>query len=404
MKILTITSLYPNHMEPRHGIFIETRLKQLRARYPQLEQAVIAPVPWFPFAHRCFGRYGQYARIKQEECRDGIVIYHPRYLVLPKIGMLLTPLFLAWSIWRCARQLRRLGFEAEIIDGHYFYPDGVAIALAARWLKLPFVITARGSDINLIADLPWPRRMIAWAGRQASHMITVCESLKTRLAALTQQNNITVLRNGVDAQTFYFSNDHQQQQLRLRLGLSLNARVMLSVGNLVTLKGHDLAIRALAALPGGQLVILGDGPLRGELTALAEALGVSSRVIFTGVVPQSELIRYYRAADLLVLLSSREGWANVLLESMACGTPVVATRVGGSPEVVTDAVAGLLVERRLNDIVAGVERLLAKPPPRLATRQFAERFSWQMTSEGQYLLFSRALKSQPGVSGVRGMP
>ena len=392
MKLLTITSLFPNHVDPKHGIFIDARLRQLRARYPQVQQVVVAPVPWFPVGHRWFGRYGRFARVATEEFRDGIRVLHPRYLVIPKIGMWLTPLLMAITLWRTVRRLRRQGFEPDLIDGHYFYPDGVAIGLASRLLKLPFVVTARGSDINLIARQWLPGKMIAWCCRQAAHRITVCQALKERLAPLCGGRPITVLPNGVDSRRFTLTEERQQPALKRALGLK--GEILLSVGNLVPLKGHHLAIDALADLPGMQLVILGEGPERDALAARAAERGVADRLLMPGALPQAELVRYYGAASCLLLLSSREGMANVLLESMACGTPVVATRVGGTPEVVSAEAAGVLVEREVTAIVAGISQLLAQLPARQATRRHALQFDWRATSDGQYQLFTRLAADQ----------
>lgn len=386
LKLLTISTLYPNHVDQRHGIFIETRLRHLRAQYPQIQHQVIAPVPWFPLSHPVFGPYGKYAKVARQEPRDGIMIHHPRYLVIPKIGMLLTPLTLALSIWRCGRSLRKSGYRPEVIDGHYFYPDGVAIALAARFFDVPFVVTARGSDISLIAQLTLPRQMIRWVGKKANHLITVCQALKDELSKLAAPDHISVMRNGVDLERFHLSEPAQQLALKSQLGLS--GEVMLSVGNLIELKGHHLVIEGLKQLPQMQLVIIGGGEMRAELERLAEQFGVAERIRFTGVMPQAELVDYYRAADLLVLASSREGWANVLLEAMACGTPVVATRVWGTPEVVNSPVAGRLVNRSAKELTEGIRALLAERPERSETRHYAEQFNWQQTSKDQFELFS----------------
>jgi glycosyltransferase involved in cell wall biosynthesis len=164
------------------------------------------------------------------------------------------------------------------------------------------------------------------------------------------------------------------------------------VGNLVPIKGHDLAIRALRLLPEMDLVIIGDGPERLALGALARDLGVADRVTFVGVMAQEDLRHYFGAADALVLASSREGWANVLLESMACGTPVVASRVGGTPEVVTRPEAGLMMAERAPEALAeAVRRLFEHYPERGATRRYAEGFGWAETTTGQLRLFRRVL-------------
>jgi glycosyltransferase involved in cell wall biosynthesis len=148
-------------------------------------------------------------------------------------------------------------------------------------------------------------------------------------------------------------------------------------------------------LPDVKLMVAGSGPDRERLDALARQLGVAGRVRLLGPVPQTELRNYYNAADLLVLASEREGWANVLLESMACGTPVVASAVCGTPEVVTAPEAGrLMAARTPESLVEAVRLLRAASPARSATRRYAERFSWDETTQGQIDLFRNIMTGQ----------
>jgi glycosyltransferase involved in cell wall biosynthesis len=177
------------------------------------------------------------------------------------------------------------------------------------------------------------------------------------------------------------------------------------VGNLLAFKGHGVVIEALSQLPEYELIIAGDGPDRAAFEALAKECGVSARVRFVGSLGQHDLRRYYCAADALVLASSREGWPNVLLEAMACGTPVVATAVGGVPEIVTSRNAGAVLKERSTPALArAVRELLARPPERAATRRFAEQFGWGATTKGQLQLFRRMLavnSSQPAMQAAR---
>lgn len=374
-KLLVATTLYPNEIQFRHGIFVETRLRRL-LETGRFEAEVIAPVPWFPFGGERFGQYAQYARVPRREQRHGIEVHHPRYLVIPKIGMALTPFFLAWAVWRQARRLARAGGAWDLIDAHYYYPDGVSAALVARMLGLPLTITARGSDINVLPNYRLPRRMIAWAARQAAKSIAVSDALRRAMQALGHDaDKIQVLRNGVDLALFA-PGDRSAARERLGLGRT----TLLSVGNLVELKGHHLVIEALAELPDLDLLIVGDGEMRGRLRQLTDRLNLAARVRFLGSVSQEALVDIYGACDVLVLASSREGLPNVVLESMACDTPVVATRVGGIPEVVTEADAGVLVERRdAAHLAEAVWQLLRRYPAPGATRACAERFSWEQT-------------------------
>jgi glycosyltransferase involved in cell wall biosynthesis len=178
----------------------------------------------------------------------------------------------------------------------------------------------------------------------------------------------------------------------VRRKFAIDGPAILSVGHLIPRKGHDIAIRALAELPGYRLLIAGDGPEDAALRSLADDCGVADRVRFLGRMAHDSLPGLYTAVDALILASSREGWANVLLEAMGCGTPVVASNVWGTPEVVAVPEAGILMKDRTpGDLAAAVRQLMANPPDRARTRAYAEQFSWDATTEGQIDLFSGIL-------------
>ncbi len=390
MRILVFTTLYPNAVRPDLGIFVETRLRHLVAA-GHVEAKVLAPVPWFPSTDRRWGEWADWARVPRQETRHGIEVRHPRYLNLPRIGMAMHPFALAATALRAAQAWRREGFEFDAIDSHFFYPDGVAAALIARRLGVPFAITGRGTDLNFYPQWAWPRHWIRHAAAQADALITVCEALKAPLVELGQPpERVHVLRNGVDLQRF-----RPMDRVAARARFDIRGPALASVGHLITRKGHDYVIRALAALPRWQLLIAGDGPERASLEALAAATGVTDRVTFLGRCSQEELAELYSAIDILVLASDREGWANVLLEAMACGTPVVATRIWGTPEVVARPEAGELVERSDADIARGVRALHARLPDRAATRRYAEGFSWDATTRGLEALFRSIVTAYP---------
>lgn len=386
IRTLLFSTLYPNSVRPSHGIFVETRLRHLLAS-GEVETRVVAPVPWFPFKHKHFGEYAKHAAVPRHEIRNGIEIDHPRYLLLPKIGMNSAPYALARAGLKAARKLIAEGYDFDLIDAHYFYPDGVAATMIGKALNKPVVITARGTDINLIPQYPKPKRMILQAAKDCAAMITVCTALKDAIVGLggTAQK-ITALRNGVDLQLFQ---PEDKAQSRAAFGMR-DEFAIASVGHLIERKGHHLVIEALAQIPDAALFIAGAGDEESRLRALAEQLGVTRRVHFLGAMPQEKLRTLYSAVDCLVLASSREGWANVLLEAMACGTPVVATNVWGTPEVVASPEAGVLMdERSAGGIVRGVAHLRLALPARSATRAYAEQFGWQPTTDGQLEIFSR---------------
>lgn len=393
IRILTFTTLYPNAIKPQHGVFVENRLRHL-LKSGRVEARVVAPVPWLPSENRMFGNYADLAGVPMREQRHGIFVDHPRYPVIPKIGMSVAPLLLYRAAKRHIDRLIREGVEFDVIDAHYFYPDGVAAAMLGRQFNKPVTITARGSDINLIAGYALPRRMIKWAAETADGVASVCEALKHRMSEIGIQNDkIRVLRNGVDLEMFHPVAD--REKLRERLGLT--GFTLLLVGNLIPRKSHDLVIKALVDIPDAKLLIAGEGPEEVALRRLSARLGVGGRVQFLGSVPHERLIEYYNAADILVLASSREGWANVLLEAMACGTPVVASNVWGTPEVVATAEAGLLMqERNPRALVNTVRKLRSSLPDRHETRAYACLFSWEATTLGQIEMFQSIHKNFDG--------
>ncbi len=389
IRTLLFSTLFPSVVRPVHGIFVETRLRELLAS-GEVETKVVAPVPWFPLTGDRFGEYGLFAATPRFETRNGIEVHHPRYILPPRIGMSVAPYTLARGALPTIRRLMRDGFDFDVIDAHYYYPDGIAAGIIARALGKPFVVTARGTDLNLIPEYPKPRRLIVETAGQAAASIGVCRALMDTLAGLgADDSKLHVFRNGVDLERFV---PVPRNEARERLGWADPREiVLLSVGWLIERKGHDIAIRALAQTPAGtRLVIVGTGTEREALEALARTEGVADRVTFAGQVPNADLKWWYGAADALVLCSSREGWANVLLEAMACGTPVVATNIWGTPEVVSTRDAGrLMASRTPAALAAAVADLLADYPAREAVRRHAEAFSWKATTDAQLHLFRK---------------
>ncbi|MEM7501115.1 MAG: glycosyltransferase [Pseudomonadota bacterium] len=390
MKILTYSTLFPNAAFPQHGIFVAERLKHLLSG-SDIEATVVAPVPWVPMRSKLFPRYSKWTNVPKCDAIGSTDVLHPRYPVIPKIGMSVAPTLLALWTLNTLRRLQSDGSAFDLIDAHYFYPDGVAAALLGRWLDKPVVITGRGTDLNLIPEHWMPRKQIQWAASRAAQMATVSESLRTVLTSLgVPESKTRTLRNGVDLEVF--SPSERRKELRQRRGIS--GVSLLTVGHLIERKGHHLAIQALQQLPSDvELRIAGDGPMEASLRETAAACSVSDRVDFLGRLERPALVDAYNAADILVLASSREGMANVLLESMSCGTPVVATDVWGAPEVVGDRSGELVASRDPADLAKGVERLLQRGVTRAGVRQHAEQFSWQATTDGQLDMFERALRA-----------
>jgi teichuronic acid biosynthesis glycosyltransferase TuaC len=395
IRTLLFSTLYPSSVRPGHGIFVEARLRELLSS-GKVQTKVVAPVPWFFSKDPRFGSYARLAQTPLMETHNDIDVRHPRYFLPPKVGMTVAPFALALGAIPAIRGLLAQGFDFDLIDAHYYYPDGVAAAMLARHFRRPFTVTARGSDVNLIATHAIPRKLMLWAADKAAASIGVSRALVDKLAQMgVDRSKLEVMRNGVDLERFQMLD---QRESREALGWPQQP-TLISVGNLVRNKGHHIAIEALRELAEFRLVIVGDGPEQTILADLARQWGLDARVTFSGRVMQQDLALYYSGADILVLPSSREGWPNVLLEAMACGTPVVASNVGGVAEMVTSSDAGrLLPELTSHALASMVLDLWSQHPPRDSVRRHAQAFDWQSTTDAQTLLFQHIKANPVGAS------
>lgn len=385
LNILTFSSLFPSSARPQHGLFVAARLRELRQRHG-FQAEVLAPVPWFPFTSARFADYARWARTPRREDWEGQAVAHPRYAMLPGAGlrMNLQARAMAFAAKRWLRRRQSQGQRFDLIDAHYFYPDGVAAAALSRASGLPLMITARGSDLNLIGRHAGARAAMLDACAQAGACVGVSAALVEVLRGWgVPEHKLHTMRNGVDLARFQ---PQSQAEARRQLGLDEGAQLLLCVGHLVELKGHALVIDALsqlrAAWPALRLAIIGDGPERAALQAQIERLGLQQQVRLVGALANTELAPWYGAADLMLLPSSREGLPNVLLEALACGTPVIATAVGGIPEVLNDARCGsLLSERSVPALAGAIEQALRLPADRPRIRAIAQQYGWASTSE-----------------------
>lgn len=377
IRLLTFTNLYPSDARPRHGIFVEQRLRRL-VDTGRVRAAVVVPYGQSPWE----ASNGAPEHVE----RHGIPV---RYCRFPTIRGVTTA-FHPWLMARCAQEaveaMRAEYGEFDLIDAHFLYPDGVAAVRLSEWLRRPVVITARGSDVNAALGERLAGSSIRWAAQRASAIIAVSGTLRDAMVAQgLPAERITVLRNGVDLEMF---KPGDRAALRAELGFA--TPTLLAVGNLVPEKGHELLIDALASIPDARVTVLGSGPSEQRLRERAAARGVAERITWSPPVPQHILQRYYAAADLTVLTSTREGMPNVLLESLACGTPVVATAVGGATEIVTEPVAGRLVRSRSPEaFAAACNEVLSGPRDTQAVRGFGERFGWGPPIAEQLALFER---------------
>jgi teichuronic acid biosynthesis glycosyltransferase TuaC len=375
MKILTFTSLFPNRERPDFGIFIYQRTANLAARQGNFVE-VVAPIPYFP-TWIDLGSYSSFARIPREEVIHALRVHHPRYPLLPGISMPFHGRALYLGSRNTVRNLFNR-FNFDCIDAHYIYPDGYAAVRLGKMLNLPVVVSARGSDINSFSAMPLIRPMIRSTLRRATRIIAVSQALKQAMVQLgSPENKISVIPNGVNLERFQ---PLAPLQARQNLGLSPHGKITITVGSLTENKNHTLLIQAFNKLlknhPEYQLYIIGLGPLRERLIKQVESSGFQRNIFLLGSRPNEELQAWFSAADLSCLVSSREGWPNVVMESLACGTPVLATRVGGIPEIIVSDQLGVFVDPTIDSISAGLESALERSWDREAIAQHGRLRNW----------------------------
>lgn len=390
MKVLVYTCLFPNHVQPNKAIFVKHRMHHF-AELDGCEIRVVNPLPFSPPLSFLEKRY-PFARVGRNDTIEGITVYHPRYMLIPRISMILHGISLYLSSLTLMREIEKT-FPFDLIDGHYIYPDGFAAVLLGRALGKPVVLSARGTDISQFTEFGLIKPMIRYALDRAGHVVSVCQALKDRMVDIgADSKKITVIPNGIDLDHFY---PEDRIEARRSLGLPEDARVLLSVGALIPVKGYDVLLEAVARmLPKVNrlhLYVVGDGPQRGILESQARQMKMERHVSFVGQRPNSQLRTWYNAADVFCLASSREGWANVIMESLACGTPVVATNVWGAPEILTKPEVGLLVERNPESIAEGLLKALDREwDCSMIHRHVAQR-TWHQVAKEVEGVFKRVL-------------
>ncbi len=396
MRVLTFTTLYPNNVWPNHCVFIQERMTHF-AKLKGCEVKVVAPIPYFPSIK--LGSRWKYSQVAKQELREGLEVYHPRYFMTPKVGMSLYGMKMFLSVLSAVRRIQN-NFDFDVIDAHYVYPDGFAGVLLGQCFRKPVVVSARGTDINLFQKFPLIRRLLQYALHRAHQAIAVSQSLGEEILRLgISEKKLTVIPNGVDIEKFCPA---PKEQARKKISLPLNNKIILSVGHLTSNKGFDLLIKALKILSGEsreedlRLVIVGEGSTRKELEQLISSLQLDGRVHLVGAIPHQELYLWYSAADLFCLASAKEGWPNVLLESLACGTPVVATDTGGIPEIIRSDTVGLLTKRNEEEFSKIISIALKTDWNRTEIIQYARQHTWDKVARSVYDVFQSALSGEHG--------
>lgn len=376
MRVLVLTRVYPNPAQPTYGVFVRERVRRVAER---CDVQVLAPIPRFvldAMVHRIPRQH-----VPQVEQQGALTVHHPSALSIPGAAKSLDGLLYFLSLLPFLHRLRRR-FAFELIDAHFGYPDGVAAVLLGRALRCPVTITLRGSEAILLRH-----RLRCWQlgfALRHAQVIAVSESLGTlarRLGAPPER--VRVIPNGIDAGVFH---PGDRDEARERLGLPQDRSIVVSVGAFVTGKGHERVLATLPALVAQRPELLyvaagNPGGASSRLPAIRRLvcrLGIGDHVRLVVARPHGEIAWWLRAADVFCLATDREGWPNALCEALACGLPVVTTRVGGNAHIVRDGLDGYLIPFfDAHAFAAAIVRALDAPWDRRAIAARAAGRTWE---------------------------
>lgn len=400
MRVLSIATLFPNPVKPSFGIFVGNQMRAVLAQ-GDVDLTVVSPIgipPW-PLCLR--EPYGRLRAIPETGDVSGFSVYYPKFTTYPKFGGDSNPGRIADAVLPLVRKLHAKQ-PFDLVDAQFFFPDGPAAAIIARELELPLTIKSRGADIHFWGQRLQARAQMIDASNQAAGLLTVSAALRQDMITLGMPaNRITVHYTGLDREKFH---PMERGAARALVSAMPNLQIwsegplLVTPGALIPRKGQAIVIEALTRLPEARLALAGVGEDEARLRALVKRLGVDDRVQFLGLVDHELLPHVLCAADVLVLPSASEGLANVWVEGLACGTPIVIPDIGGAREIVSDESAGRIADRTPEAIASAVSDILAAPPSQAEVADHVSRFSWGVNAENLVQFWGEILGNADAVA------
>jgi glycosyltransferase involved in cell wall biosynthesis len=390
MRVLSIATLFPNPVRPSFGIFVGNQMRAVVQR-GGVDLTMVSPIGMPPWPLSLNDPYARLRAIPAETDGIGLPVRYPRFTLIPKLGGDSNPGRIARAVLPLARKLHREQ-PFDLIDAQFFFPDGPAAAIIARALGLPLTIKSRGADIHYWGARPKARAQMLEAAEQSAGLLAVSQALRDDMIAMGMPAERTFVHyTGLDHRRFQPSDRSVAREQMTTLGIAPDGPLLVTPGALIARKGQALVLEALASIPGARLALAGAGEDDAKLRALARRLGLGERVHFLGQVSHDVLPTLMAAADVMVLPSASEGLANVWVEALACGTPIVVPDIGGAREVVQSSTAGRLVERNPPAIARALKDILSSPPAQADVAAHAERFSWSRNAETLVGLWADAI-------------
>jgi len=390
-KVLVITNIFPNNVEPHSGAF---NLYQFSALAEVIDLKVVAPVPWLlgTKIYATFKGFGRVGRVKFEENLSGLKVFHPKFYNIWAMQFLSGIIFFL-SVFNTIRRISA-SFKFNLIIATWAYPDAFASLFIAKIFRVPFIVKVHGSDILCVKN-PLIVQMIKYMLKRADRIICVSQDLKSKIGTMgiTDMSKVYVLYNGTDLNEF---KPIEKEEVRTKVNLPCKKQIITYIGTLKTSKGVYILLDAFLNLVHSvknknfHLIFLGEGPEKEKLRNKVKSYNLESAIDFLGVKPHKEVPLFINASDVIILPSFSEGVPNAILESLACGVPVVATRVGGIPEIVNSDEVGILVppaDAML--LTSALTSFFEKGWNRMKIRNHAKKFSW----DNNIQIFSHIIES-----------
>ena len=347
MKVLEVCQEFPNRYYPQLGTFIKQSIDSIANQ--GVDVTVISPKPFvLPFSSFPYHNFFKLPRIEHTEKYD---LHYPRYIYAVPKKYFYPITGISYSLFVSKYAVKNIKPIPALIHAHFSYPDGYGMMkLAKRW-NIPLVISALGTIERKVAyEGSYTSKQIIEAMSFADRILSVSEDLKLHRVNLgIDKNKVHVVPNGVDIGKFKPAGKAHARSI---LNLPRDKNIVLFVGALRKIKGVDYLIEAAHSFVDKDtyLFMVGrDDGLKKNLEKRAHELKIANYIKFTGPVNHEDIPLWISASDILVLPSLSEGRPNVILEALACEVPVVATDVGGIPELMVDGETGYLVPPKSPD-------------------------------------------------------
>lgn len=398
MKILVLSHMYPSRFNEVSGIFVHQQVKELREQ--GCEVKVISPVPWTPFPiNKLKAKWKAYSKIPNYEEREKILVNYPRYLAFPKSYLFeYSGYSMYWSIKNILRKIYK-HFSFNLIHAHTLLPDGFAGTLLKKRIGVPLIVTIHGSDLLIY---PYQNKRTLFYSlnvlKKASKIITVSSHLKNKCCNEfnAPEEKIKVIPSGYNNRIFNFKlTDFNKRKINNRF-------IILFVGHIIRAKGiFDLlnAIEIIRKLDQNiykriSWVIVGQGTDMMEFKKRLTAFNINNDVKVVGEVPHEKISKYMENADFIILPSWSEGLPATLVEAMGCGLPIIATEVGGIPELINKDIGILVEPKNPEELAKGIIKAISKDWNRKFISEYAKRYTWKKNAEKMIKIYKEVLNSE----------